>query len=287
MSSEASATRATPYVKLATLADLEELVDVAFRAFIHDPVMNYFGNVKKMLEEGVDLKACRDRRMFYAFLIRACFLVGGRVTVVMGRAEGSTEDRILAGALWLPPRRRLAAWMVPTVLRAGVVSVLKGWGLTGFIRIVLDYQITCERTMHELFKVKAKKKSPEDSWYLQLTFTDPDYRGRGFMSLLVRDAFAHAPNDTFTLEATTDKSRDQYTHLGFEVCLVIFLFGESPSNFCLLERHFHQAWPRKIGQAWSLRFGRRCGGGGMLGYGKVALKSRLIHAARTDNDLEY
>ena len=37
------------------------------------------------------------------------------------------------------------------------------------------------------------------------------------MSLLVREAFAHAPEAIFELEATTAKSRDQYSHLGFEV----------------------------------------------------------------------
>ena len=37
------------------------------------------------------------------------------------------------------------------------------------------------------------------------------------MSQLIREAFIHSPEGTFTLEATTPKSRDQYAHLGFKV----------------------------------------------------------------------
>ncbi|KIM42276.1 hypothetical protein M413DRAFT_444707 [Hebeloma cylindrosporum] len=71
--------------------------------------------------------------------------------------------------------------------------------------------------MHKLFKNKGIKKSPDDSWYLQMIFTDPGYQGKGLMSKLVREAFAHSPEGIFTLEATTPKSRDQYAHLGFEL----------------------------------------------------------------------
>lgn len=107
-------------------------------------------------------------------------------------------------------------------------------------RIVFEYQDTAESTMHKLFKEKEIKASPDDSWYLQMIFTDAEYQGKGnyslrsadnssgitiylspfpegLMSQLVREAFAHSPEDIFTLEATTPKSRDQYAHLGFEV----------------------------------------------------------------------
>lgn len=42
---------------------------------------------------------------------------------------------------------------------------------------------------------------------------------QGIMSLIVREAFEHAPHATYILEGTTTKSRDQYIHLGFEVLL--------------------------------------------------------------------
>ena len=33
--------------------------------------------------------------------------------------------------------------------------------------------------MHGLFKEKGIKMSPDDAWYLQLIFTDPEYQGKG------------------------------------------------------------------------------------------------------------
>jgi len=37
-----------PYLRLATIDDLDKIVGSGFRAFLHDPVLNYFGSVKKV-----------------------------------------------------------------------------------------------------------------------------------------------------------------------------------------------------------------------------------------------
>lgn len=37
-----------PYIRLGTLKDLEEMVDVACHAFSRDPVFNYMGNLKEV-----------------------------------------------------------------------------------------------------------------------------------------------------------------------------------------------------------------------------------------------
>ena len=37
-----------PYLRLATIDDLDEIADCSVRAFIHDPIMNYWGNVKEV-----------------------------------------------------------------------------------------------------------------------------------------------------------------------------------------------------------------------------------------------
>jgi len=34
-----------PYVRVATLSEIETISEIAGRAFIHDPVFNYFNNV--------------------------------------------------------------------------------------------------------------------------------------------------------------------------------------------------------------------------------------------------
>jgi len=108
--------------------------------------------------------------------------------------------------------------------------------------------------MHSIFKRKGIKTSPNDSWHLLQIFTDTEYQGKGnysmiclqevsnntensyfyifwegMMSKLVREAFAYSPESTFTLEATTPKSRDQYVHLGFEVTHVFVI--SSPTAY--------------------------------------------------------
>ena len=87
----------------------------------------------QILEIDTDVKESADRRQFYVFLLRACHYVGGRITVAVDKPEGAAKERLLAAALWLPPRKRLAAWMLPTMLKSGMFSVLKGWGWTGFV----------------------------------------------------------------------------------------------------------------------------------------------------------
>lgn len=86
-----------------------------------------------MLDTDTDLKACKTRRAMLAFLTKACYLMGGRIVIVVEKKEDSKEERILSGCLWLPPHKRLEAWMVPTIVRAGVIPVLKGWGMDGFM----------------------------------------------------------------------------------------------------------------------------------------------------------
>ena len=86
-----------------------------------------------MLELDVDTKACANRLAFFQFLFKAGFLVGARITVIVepAKSDSNQGDKIIAAALWLPPRSRLAIWMVPTMVKAGVIQVLKRWGLTG------------------------------------------------------------------------------------------------------------------------------------------------------------
>jgi len=43
-----------PYLRLATIDDLDKIVDSGFRAFLHDPVLNYFGNVKNVRSKTPD-----------------------------------------------------------------------------------------------------------------------------------------------------------------------------------------------------------------------------------------
>jgi len=46
-----------PYLRLATIDDLDKIVDSGFRAFLHDPLLNYFGNVKEVRRKIPDLSS--------------------------------------------------------------------------------------------------------------------------------------------------------------------------------------------------------------------------------------
>ncbi|CAA7262304.1 unnamed protein product [Cyclocybe aegerita] len=201
-----------PYVRAATPKEIEEIVQVAARAFVHDPIVNYLGNAPKLVDPEVDLKEWKGRQIFHYFLIKATFLIG-RVMVAVDPAE---NGKIIAGALWMPPRTRLSIWRTSTLLRARVIPLLKQWKLTGLLRMAAEYPEAAEKMLKTCFEAKGSKESPHKVWYLQMIFTDPDRQGRGLMSMLMREAFDYAPESVFCLEATTEKSRDRYTHLGFE-----------------------------------------------------------------------
>lgn len=89
-----------------------------------------------MLEFDIDRKACTDCRGFFQYFFKAGFLIGGRITVMVDPSQsdpkGNKGDRIIAGALWLPPQTRLAGWKVPTMVKADIIHILKDWGLTGW-----------------------------------------------------------------------------------------------------------------------------------------------------------
>ena len=90
-----------------------------------------------MLEfDMIDRKACADCRAILYFHFKTGFLIGGRITVMVDPSrsdyEGNKRDRIIASAMWLPPQTRLTGWKVPTMVKAGIIPLLKGWGLTGW-----------------------------------------------------------------------------------------------------------------------------------------------------------
>jgi len=74
-----------------------------------------------------------------------------------------------------------------------------------------------ESVLGEGYAEKKLSGSPDDSWYLQLAGVDPEFQGKGYMSMLLREAFEYAPNAVFSLEASTPRSRDVYKNFGFEV----------------------------------------------------------------------
>ncbi|TFK50597.1 hypothetical protein OE88DRAFT_273496 [Heliocybe sulcata] len=203
---------AKPFVRLTKASELDALVTIQRRAFIEDPEFNYFGSP---LSDDVDSPGKQDLETFFRFLTKACLRCGARITVaVVPEASG---EKICASTIWMPPDKRISLVKVGALVTSGVFSVIKGWKFNGLMRVGVEYGAVSEKALKEAYAAKGVKQSPDTSWYLQLACTDPNEQGKGYMSMLMRDLFAHASARICTLEATTAKSRDRYAHFGFEL----------------------------------------------------------------------
>ncbi|KAF9455963.1 hypothetical protein BDZ94DRAFT_1353722 [Collybia nuda] len=224
----ATSTPETLSVRLAKPEEFDKIAASAREAFIHDPVFNYFGGHKELLPKDGDTVDTRNLETFFKFLLKSCHRVGGQIAVTVKSVEtatpGVTEEKIVAGAFWCPPNKRLALWRVPTLVQSGIVEVLRRWGFSALMRVGFEYLDQSHAGMSAGYKAKGVKQSPDASWYLQLVWTEPAHQGQGIMPLMVHDAIAKAkPGIPFTLEATTSASRDRYLHLGFEEVYTINL----------------------------------------------------------------
>ncbi|KAJ7168951.1 hypothetical protein C8R46DRAFT_1268585 [Mycena filopes] len=157
------------------------------RAFISSPPQTFFSGAKSALTtDPKDAKRRAHQTQFLKFAIRRSWSVGARITVAIlpAKAEEGAEDaeRIVGLTIWRPHGKRESPSMIGA-LRLGLLPVLVHWGIG----------------------------------VMQLAGVDPAAQGMGCMSLLLREAFNHAPNAVFTLEANTPRARDVYKHFGFEV----------------------------------------------------------------------
>ena len=126
------------HVRAAVLEELPDVARVLTRAFVNDPAMNWYGCVPALVKDldnptPSEQKTIRNLNWFQVALAKATFLVGGYIDVAVVPVSAETEDRkeeIVAAALWLPPGVTLD--LPPLMLiRAGLLKVIRGWGLTG------------------------------------------------------------------------------------------------------------------------------------------------------------
>ncbi|KAJ7191864.1 hypothetical protein GGX14DRAFT_480875 [Mycena pura] len=211
------------HIRVATVADLDELAAMNQRAFLSSPPQSYFSGANAPLTtDRKDEKRRNNQTTFLRFLIRRSWSLGARITVVVipGIGESGT-DRIIAATIWRPPVTGDSK--PPSMLSAlwmGLFSVLMNWGIGAMTRIS-DLVQSSEHVLGDGYAERKLPGTPEDSWYLQLAGVDPDFQGKGYMSMLLQEAFRNAPNATFTLEATTPRARDVYKHYAFDVTQVV------------------------------------------------------------------
>ncbi|KAF9559018.1 hypothetical protein CPC08DRAFT_818980 [Agrocybe pediades] len=216
-------------VRLATPEEYGKIAEISMLSFANDPLLNYLVGATEPFDMK-DSKAVEARMALQSFFVNAVAINEGRITVVVDEREN-----IRAGCLWLPPQRRLSKWDVQSLYNAGMLSVLQKCGLGTYRRIFSDYEAPSEVSTKECYEACGSKESPMDSWYLQMTFTHPEHQGKKYLSLLLREAFAYAPDCAFTLESTTPHSRDRYEHLGFEARLfrskpTLIIIGKGKAN---------------------------------------------------------
>ncbi|KAJ7465793.1 hypothetical protein B0H11DRAFT_1870053 [Mycena galericulata] len=204
------------HVRIASLEEIDEVAVMMQKAFISSPVQAYFSNAKAPLTtQTKDAKRRAHQTKYIRFLIRRSLSLGGRLTVVIAATE-NRPARIAGAAIWRPPGYKKPLSLF-TSFRMGLLSVIMGWG-TGVMARMSDFAHPIEHALDQGYAERKLPGTPEDaSWYLQLTGVDPEFQGKGFLSMLLQEAFQHAPSAVFTLEANTPRARDVYKRYGFEV----------------------------------------------------------------------
>ncbi|KIY53774.1 acyl-CoA N-acyltransferase [Fistulina hepatica ATCC 64428] len=202
-------------IREARREDMPAVYDLAYRAFIHDPVFNYFGDLKTMMEletEGtVAPKGKAARHAFLRIIAGMCFCHGGRIVVA------EIDGKLVSVVAWYPPRKRVPVWNVVSLVRNGGLSTFKEWGLRGLRRVAVEFMDPAEDSLHRAFKAHGRPASDNDrSWYLALAGTDPEFQGRGIVSRLIQEGIDRAPGEDFTLTANTPHAASVYRRLGFE-----------------------------------------------------------------------
>ena len=122
------------YVRQAKPNELPAIAAIYERAFARDPVMNWLGCVPTVVPH-YTAQDKRSRRTlsglhsFHLVLIKMT-QIRGRVDVVVERDGADKEEKIVGGALWLPPGKKIDPPLL-TMLRISPWKVLWRWGLVG------------------------------------------------------------------------------------------------------------------------------------------------------------
>ncbi|GJJ16056.1 hypothetical protein Clacol_010335 [Clathrus columnatus] len=214
------------YVRIAEPHEYAEVAWILTRGFARDPCMNWLGSVREMIPDYKDQpdydshpasakKILKNLFIFQSALVKATSLCGGFVTVAIIPPQRKEDKEILAATtLWLKPKQPLEL-SLSVIVKSKFWKILLGWGFTGAKRIQLDFSPIVETILKKRFK--ARNADVLDSWYLLEVATDPAYDGKGLCSLLMKDGLGRTSPKPIHLEASTSRTRDIYSHFGFEI----------------------------------------------------------------------
>ncbi|KAJ6486862.1 hypothetical protein C8R45DRAFT_1098132 [Mycena sanguinolenta] len=204
-----------PYVRQARPSDFDEISVFDAHAFANDPEMNWFGGLTTAIADEAPAQKARsleNLRVFLDTINHSVALVGGRVTVVAIPQESGGE-KLVAFAAWVPPHKIIEGTL--TSIRAKAHRSIFAWGFTMWWRASVIFKPTIGALVKKALKAKGYQET--DHYRLEITATDPEFQGKGYSSMLMKEGFEHCGSKPITLEATTAHSRDVYAHQGFEV----------------------------------------------------------------------
>ena len=174
-------------VRSATSADVKELAAVLARAFYDDPPLAW------LLSKPAG-RLGRITRMFATVIGIESLRYGGVDVACDG-------EKILGGAIWLPPGHWQLGFREQIQAVPSYARVLAGaWG-------------RASRYGHALEDAHPK----EPHWYLKAIGVDPAWQGRGVASLLLRPRLNRCDQDgqPAYLEASQPDGISLYEHFGF------------------------------------------------------------------------
>jgi GNAT superfamily N-acetyltransferase len=173
-------------IKKVTEADIPQVAEALAKAFCDDPIFSW-------LVPDESSRKGKLERAFELYLRRVWF----------AHDECLTTDRLIGGAMWMPPD----TWHM---------SVLEQ------LRLLPALVATVGRDLPRLMKLlnAMEKKHPHDPhYYLPVIGVEPEWQGRGFGAALMRPVLERCDRERLPayLEATSPRNRAAYERHGFQV----------------------------------------------------------------------
>ncbi|KIY53745.1 hypothetical protein FISHEDRAFT_54986 [Fistulina hepatica ATCC 64428] len=205
-------------IRLARLPDeIEDIADLAARAFVDDPLYNWLaGHRKHVAELSPREHAARAQgtRALKRSLIQAVHTAGGRITVVV-----LPNGRIVSAALWILPN-------TPAYDPKGRTRLFSV-GIKGHKRFKHNYLPLVRASI----KKEVRNGVGDDYWQLEDWFTDPSEQGKGYGSMLITSAIRDMSSDACLLAATNPRAVAVLEHFGWSVYDKVLLgAGDVGSN---------------------------------------------------------
>ena len=131
-----------------------------------------------------------------------------------------TTDRVVGGALWMPP----TGWAVPF-----------GRQLRLFPGMARAYGRDLGRSLRALQVVVREHPPAPPHWYLAFVGVDPEWQGRGIGTALLRPVLERCDRGGLPayLEASSPRNRACYERSGFEVTATIELPEDGPTMWAM------------------------------------------------------